>query len=63
MFLVGLVVSRIWVEEFVVLFRCFYNVLDFNLDEFIMIFLSVLGNLILLCVFELDSIEFVKLRI
>lgn len=60
----GLAVSRIRaLEEPVVSPRYFHNALDLNLDESIMIFLSVSGNMIPLRVFESDSIESVKLRI
>lgn len=59
----GVAVSRIRAEEPVVSPRYFHNALDLNLDEAIMVFLSVSGNMIPMRVFETDSIESVKLRI
>lgn len=59
----GLAVSRIRAEEPVVSPRYFHNALDLNLDEAIMVFLSVSGNVIPMRVFESDSIESLKLKI
>lgn len=59
----GIAVSRIRAEDPVISPRFFHNALDLNLDESIMVFLSVYGYMIPLRVFESDSIESVKLKI
>ncbi|XP_021748632.1 phosphatidylinositol 4-kinase gamma 4-like [Chenopodium quinoa] len=59
----GIAVSRIRADDPVISPRFFHNAFDLNLDESIMVFLSVSGNMIPLRVFESDSIESVKMKI
>lgn len=59
----GLAVSRIRAEEPFISPHYFNSVMDLNSDQSIMIFLSVSGNMIPLCLSESDSVESVKLRI
>ncbi|XP_021760294.1 phosphatidylinositol 4-kinase gamma 4-like [Chenopodium quinoa] len=59
----GIAVSRIRADDPVISPRFFHYTFDLNLDESIMVFLSVSGNMIPLRVFESDSIESVKMKI